>query len=239
MCGDGIIDPGEQCDDGPQNQVAAAFWVTQSGRSFAATPLVRDMSDVDFYSYSSASAHTGFEALETSRIMLYLDRSTRSLGLIVFHGIDENSSGESQPKSLVVMQFSGLPETTTVDVIDDDSQNEFTMTSSTEGTGYWNFTGNSDGVALGNLPIPDDWTITVSPAFRSGVSTWTWIQSDGSLVDLDLTLPLTIQARSSHRQCRSDCTIPWCGDGILDGGEICDDGQPSALGCSADCLWFN
>lgn len=239
MCGDGNLDPGEQCDDGPDNQVSTAFLVTQSGNSLAVRPLLRSVSNVDFYAYSSVSAHTGFEALGTSRIMLYLDRTTRLLSLILFHGIDQDSSGEEQPRSLVVMQFIGLPETTTVDVVDDNGSNEFTMVSATEGTGYWNFTDNTDGVALGHLPFSEDWTTTITPAFRSGISVWTWINDDGSAVAFDLTQPVTIQARGSHGTCRSDCTIPRCGDGILDGGEICDDGQPSTIGCSSDCRSFD
>lgn len=37
--------------------------------------------------------------------------------------------------------------------------------------------------------------------------------------------------------CRSTCRIPRCGDGILDGSEVCDDGNVVAAdGCSATCL---
>ncbi len=36
--------------------------------------------------------------------------------------------------------------------------------------------------------------------------------------------------------CRSDCRLPRCGDGVVDGGEECDDGnQTSCDGCSFDC----
>jgi cysteine-rich repeat protein len=136
------------------------------------------------------------------------------------------------------MLFSGLPDSTYVEVADDSSA-EFTMTSSTTATGLWTFTSNSDGGVLSGLPFPGDWKITIEPTFMSGISTWTWIESDGSPVNLDLTQPLTIEARSSRSQCRPDCTAPQCGDGILDGGEICDDGQPSKSGCSTNCMSFN
>jgi hypothetical protein len=236
-CGDGVVDPGEQCDLGADNQVSAAFWVTQSGRSFAGVPLVRSGSVADFYGYSSYSAHTGFEAVGTSRIMLYLDQSTRLPSLVVVHGVDLDSTGLEQPTARVQMLFSGLPETTIVEVADD-ANNEFVMTSSTTATGWWRFANNSDGGVFGGLPFPGDWQITVEPFFLEGISTWTWIESDASSVDLDLTLPLTIEARSSPSQCRPDCTIPYCGDGILDGGEICDNGPSSETGCSPDCMSF-
>ncbi len=34
--------------------------------------------------------------------------------------------------------------------------------------------------------------------------------------------------------CRSDCTLPSCGDGVTDGGEACDDGGPTGE-CTSEC----
>jgi cysteine-rich repeat protein len=237
LCGDGIVDPGEQCDLGADNRASTAFSVTQAGLGFAPLPLLRSDSGAAFYDYRSASSHTGFEAVGTSRIMLYFDRSTFALSLVVFHGIDKDSTGEEQPESLVQMLFSGLPETTAINV--GDESNELLMTSATTATGFWQYRENTDGGVLGGLPFPGDFTITIEPTFTTGISTWTWMGSDGSLLTLDPTSPLTIESRSSHGQCRPDCTVPTCGDGILDGGEICDDGQPSPSGCSINCQSFN
>ena len=238
-CGNGTIGPGEQCDLGADNKNAPAFWVTQAGLSFAATPLVRTDSSPYFYSYSSSSAHTGLEALGTSRVLLHVDKTTLVLSLIVIHGVDNDSTGLDQPLSRVVMSFSGLPTTTTVGLADD--SDEFLMTSSTTATGFWKFTGNSDGGVLFGLPFPGDWEITIEPSFLDGISVWTWVQSDGSLVNLDLTQPVTIKAYQAASPCRLDCTAPRCGDGLLDGGEICDDGQPSdgQSMCGGDCMSFN
>jgi cysteine-rich repeat protein len=37
--------------------------------------------------------------------------------------------------------------------------------------------------------------------------------------------------------CRTDCELPRCGDGTIDGGEACDDGNTSDCdGCSAECV---
>jgi hypothetical protein len=236
-CGNGMVGPGEQCDLGVDNGAASAFWVTQSGRGFAAVPLMRFPSASDFYDYASASAHTGLESVGTSRILLYLDKSTLALSLFVIHGQDKDGSGLDQPKSHVQMQFTGLPSAAFVDVSDD--SDELWMTSPTAATGFWIFTSNSDGGVLSGLPFPGDWEITIEPTFVDGISTWTWVQSDSSLVNLDMTQPLTIKARNSSSRCRLDCTAPQCGDGILDGGEICDDGSQPTSGCSGDCMGFD
>ncbi len=234
-CGNGMVDPGEQCDLGVDNEAAPAFGVTQSGQSFAAVPLMRSATCPDFYSYSSSSAHTGLEALGESRVLLYLDKSTLALSLVVFHGVDKDATGLDQPRSQVQMLFSGLP-TTFVDVSDD--SDELVMTSSTTATGLWTFTSNSDGGVLAGLPFPGEWEITIQPTFITGITAWAWVQSDGSLVNLDLTQPLTITARSFPSPCRLDCTAPRCGDGILDGGEICDEGSQAVNGCRSGCMSF-
>jgi hypothetical protein len=230
-CGDGILGPGEQCDLGSDNEALPAFMVTQSESQFVATPLARASSCEDFYGYSSSSAHTGYEALGTGRIFLYIDKSTLTLSLVFFQGIDQDSSGLEQPSAHVQLLFSGLPGGTTVAVSDD--SDELLMTSMTTATGFWKFTNNSDGGALTNLSFPAAWEITVAPSFIDGVTAWTWLQSDGSLVNLDPTQPITIKAHSFASKCRPDCTIPRCGDGILDGGEICDGND-----CDNSCLSF-
>ena len=146
--------------------------------------------------------------------------------------LDQDSTGLEQPKSVVQFLFTGLPGGTTVAVADE--SDELLMTSTTTATGFWHFTNNTDGGALSDLPFPAAWEITVAPSFLDGITSWTWLQGDGSLIDLDLTQPLTIKAHSYASKCRPDCTIPRCGDGILDGGEICD-----GSGCSTDCLSYN
>jgi cysteine-rich repeat protein len=53
---------------------------------------------------------------------------------------------------------------------------------------------------------------------------------------LDPNAPVTLTAFNSPSLCRTNCTIPTCGDGIIDGGEVCDDGNNvSGDGCAADC----
>jgi cysteine-rich repeat protein len=187
-----------------------------------------------FYGYASDSAHTGFEAAGASRILLYLDTSSLALSLVVIHGVDKDATGMEQATAQVQMLFDGLPRATNVCVADD--YDELALTSSTTAKGTWRFANNSDGGVLCVLPFPGDWEITVAPTFDEGISTWSWVQRDGSLIALDLTRPLSIKARNLASLCRLDCTTPRCGDGILDAGEICDDGTQAPDGCGLACL---
>ena len=51
-----------------------------------------------------------------------------------------------------------------------------------------------------------------------------------------MTVTVSIIARDVPAPCRPDCTFPRCGDGILDAGEACDDGNTAGGdGCAADC----
>ena len=51
-----------------------------------------------------------------------------------------------------------------------------------------------------------------------------------------MTRNVQITFNDTASMCRSDCTVPTCGDGILDGGEACDDGNTvGGDRCSADC----
>jgi cysteine-rich repeat protein len=136
---------------------------------------------------------------------------------------------------MVDMSITGLPPGFTIDLADDNST-EFFASGTDRATGMWIFGRNSDGGVLGGLPFPGVWTITVEAQFLEGITNWAWVRDDGARVPLDMTQPVTIQAFDESSRCRSNCIIPRCGDGILDGGEICDDGNTrSGDGCAADC----
>jgi cysteine-rich repeat protein len=53
---------------------------------------------------------------------------------------------------------------------------------------------------------------------------------------LALGTGVELVARSSPAQCRIDCAIPSCGDGVLDGGEVCDDGNTAPGDGCTDCF---
>lgn len=238
VCGDAVRAGDEQCDLGAANGDTPAFRITQpSGTNIGTDALVRSGTVQSFYDYRSASSHTGLEQVSESRIYLYANSMTGRLSLVTTHGIDFTGPGTQQPPSTVQFDLAGLPSGVSVEVADD-SPMEFFMGGAGSGTafGRWTFDRNSDGGALGPLPFPGRWRITVTPRFMTGITTWGWVKDDGTRIPLDMTQPITIEALDTSSQCRVDCTVPSCGDGRFDAGEVCDDGnRTDGDGCSADC----
>ncbi len=236
VCGDGKRAGDEQCDKGKDNGDRPAFLISQaSGTHIGTNPLIRPKTSTAFYDYRSASSHTGFEQVGESRLYLYVDSGTGRLSLVLTHGIDFDATGLSQPSSKVDMDIVGIPAGFAIDVADD-NPGEFFRASATTASGRWSFKDNSDGGVLGGLPFPGVWKITVSARFDLGLTTWGWVRDDLVRIPLLMTEPITIEAFDSSSACRTACTIPRCGDKILDGGEVCDDGNTvTGDGCAADC----
>jgi len=240
-CGDGFVQTGvEACDEGPMNTDRPAILLQQGTLARWVAPVDRSQDFKAFYDLSSASGHTGFEALQKSQLYFYRDVSTGVLTLVTQHGIDVDASGMDQPKSSVVQHFFGLPPALSVALVDD-TPSEFFLDSSTSATGDWTFNGNSDGGALSGFPLPGSWSVDVVPTFTSGIDGWRYF--DGALassateeIPLALTATARLTAFPTPSKCRVSCTIPACGDGVLDGGEVCDDSNTaSGDGCAADC----
>ncbi len=78
----------------------------------------------------------------------------------------------------------------------------------------------------------------VTFGFSGGLNSFAFVNGNKALIPLGPlnSTPLIIRAFDSPAKCRTSCTIPKCGDGILDGGEVCDDGNTnSGDGCSSNC----
>ncbi|HMY18450.1 MAG TPA: DUF4215 domain-containing protein, partial [Polyangium sp.] len=239
QCGDGFVDSTEQCDLGSQNADRPALLVKQGSLQFAVRPIDRTANPVTFYAYGSGSSHTGYEVLQGSRIYFYRDTTTGNLNLIFHHGIDKNSSGQTQPPGQVSWSVAGLPNSVVV-LVADDNAGEIAKSSPTTLTTQWKFQNNSDGGAIGTFPFPGNFTVTIAPTFTGAINNWSWINGDEALTSLDLTQTVEISAFSTPSACRLDCTVPACGDGILDGGEVCDDGNTvGGDGCAANCGSLN
>ena len=202
LCGNGELDPGEECDLGSSNSdTPVPFLVSQSGgESFDVMPLTRSESAVSFYDYIGASSHDGLEVMDESRLFLYLDGATSHLSLIINHNIFGQGTGSAKAT------IQGLPSGFTVALSDD--AGELTRTSATTAAGDWNWNDNTDGGVLGDLTCPAAWSITASLTFIQGITSWAWVNADTSRTSLTMGESVTIQ---SFDRCRTDCTVPVCG----------------------------
>ncbi len=236
VCGDGRKASTEACDLGPLNGDTPAFRITQpSGTRIGTDAIIGAKTVQQFYDYRSASSHTGLEVVGESRIYLYVDSNTGRLSLVLTHGIDFDGTGIAQPSSIVTMEVEGLPVGTGLDVVDD-TPSEFFLRPGGQAIGNWDFDRNSDGAAVGPLPFPGNWRITVHPRFTTGISTWGWVKENRMRIPLIMTEPIAIEALDTASLCRASCTVPRCGDGVFDAGEVCDDGNTTdGDGCSSDC----
>lgn len=235
-CGDGFVRDGvEACDLGPLNDDRPAFLLTQGPLSRGVRPVDRAASAEGFYGYQSASSHTGFEALGSSLMYLYRDTTTGVLSLFLHHGVDVDSTGIDQPKSHVSMQILHLPSQVLVSVADD-KEDEFFKNTTESALGDWDFGSNTDGGALSGLPVPGSWSVDVIATFIQGITVWSYLEGDATTVPLDGAAIANLSAFETPSACRLDCTVPACGDGRLDGGEVCDDGnQTNGDGCASTC----
>lgn len=232
FCGDGIVSDTEECDEGGGNRDQPAFSLSQPGElERSVRPVVTPQDVASYYSFSSASGHTGLERAEESRAWLHADSRTARLSLLVSHGVDENNV-RNQPDGRVEMDILGVPSAASV-ALSDDTAAEFSAVGAGSVRGRWVFSRNTDGGIVTSLPFPGTWTITIDARFLQGIGSWNWVDGDLVRTDLSRTKRATLRAFDRPSACRATCKRPRCGDAVLDGGEVCD-GEPScAPGCRA------
>lgn len=235
VCGDGFLAPAsEACDAGGANEDRPAITRIDSTTRARVTPVLGPQHPADFYGYSSASAHTGFEALHTSNLFLYQQSGQAGLSLFSIHGIDLDSSGQAEGDVVVGQTFSGLPGSAFV-TLTDDKESEFAIDGPGSAFGAWDFHDNTDGGVLTAIPFPGDWAITVDSDFGAPIAEWLYQDQATGANAID-GASITLVSVSTASSCRTDCSVPRCGDLILDGGEVCDDGNTtSGDGCAGDC----
>jgi cysteine-rich repeat protein len=234
-CGDGFVFAGvEECDLGPANGDKPALLLEQGEISRKVRPVETGSSSVSFYAYTSKSSHTGFEDVFQSRLFLHRDTGAGTLSLITLHGIDVDATGVLQPESRVRQLFDGVPQPAFV-ALADDNEDEFFLEEPGIARGDWRFETNTDGGVLAGLPFPGSWRIEITSEFLENVDGWSYVDQGGEMVTLDTTTTAILTA-FDESECRKNCTLPRCGDGILDGGEVCDDGNVvDGDGCPSDC----
>ncbi len=237
VCGNGVVEAPEECDLGAANEDRPALELLHAVLPRGRRPIMpvdEARTVVDFYDYRSESSHTGFEGRDLSALFLYRDTQSEVLSLVNHHGIDEDTTGITLPHGLVATDWTGVPPGVAITV--GDEAQEFFFFAEDEIHGRFEFWRNTDGGALSELPFPGDWQIDVTVTFELGITTWHFFDADRSAIVLDEALVASIVAHSTPSRCRTDCVVPRCGDGFVDGGEVCDDGNVAdGDGCAADC----
>ena len=235
VCGNGIVELGEQCDRGSLNEDKAAFEVWQNAaQRITIHPVQRWIDATSFYALLSASSHTGFEAVEVSNLFFYRNLNSGLLSLFVIHGIDRSTSGIRQPESHVQISISDVPLGSHL-ALSDDNGSEFWASDPITYVGNWRFRDNTDGGVISAIAFPGAWTLRIEASFVAGIRDWRWADDRG-FIYLDPTKPVFATLNDTPSACRTDCRVPRCGDGFLDGGEVCDDGNRlDGDGCSRGC----
>jgi hypothetical protein len=169
-----------------------AYTITQAGVTHTVTPVERAENDAIYYDYWSASAHTEFVEPFVSKIYLYTNTLTGELSFFSHHNIDSNTAPRiGSPSARVDFDFVGLPAGVT-SAQTDDNVAEFDITRAVEGA--WFFTYNTDGGVIGDLPTDSVWSFSIDPTFYGAnpMTSWVYVDSDGSEISLDMAEPVTI-----------------------------------------------
>lgn len=169
-----------------------AYTITQAGVTHTVNPVERAENDADYYDYWSASAHTEFVEPFVSKIYLYTNTLTGELSFFAHHNIDSNTPPHIGSASASVRyDFDGLPAGVTT-AQSDDNLAEFDVTRAVEGT--WGFGYNTDGGVVGDLPTDSGWSFSIDATFGGSepMTSWVYVDSDGSEITLDMAEPVTI-----------------------------------------------
>ncbi len=168
------------------------YTVTQLGVTHGVAPVERAENDADYYDYWSASAHTEFVEPFVSKIYLYMNTFTGELSFFVHHNIDSNTPPYIGSSSASVrFDFNDLPAGVTL-AQSDDTTGELDLTRAIEG--IWGFGYNTDGGVIGDLPTDSSWSFTIDATFGGAepMTSWVFVNGDGSEISLDMSEPVTI-----------------------------------------------
>jgi cysteine-rich repeat protein len=264
-CGNGALDPGEECDDG--NRVDLDDCPTTCRRARCGDAFVQ--SGVEECDLGDRNADVpAYEVRQANGLVLRPQPVGRHAPSTTFYDYTSESAhtGFEAPQraSLFVYQDLGEGDRSIVYVFSQDDGG-FNGSAEIDLTGL----GGGDPVLLSDDPQPASgmpelvssgggaahgshhWfsnsdggvialacplDVDVTLGATTFLTDWVWVEADGSLDPLDMEDSVEITCNVDPSPCRTSCRLPACGDDFLDPGEECDDGNTvDGDACPSDC----
>ena len=215
-CGNGLVEPGEECDLGDRNADVAALRLRQGDREWLPQPVGSIDAPRVFYDYRSESAHTGYERPRRASMLVYRDWDQPEDYLVFVFSQDEGGFDGSAEITVRGLEPGAI--------VLGDEPDELLMSSGGTASASYHWFSNSDGGVI-SLPCPGTTTVTIGST--TFIDDWVWTAAGGP-IELELGEDLEIECAAVPSGCRTDCRRPRCGDDWLDPGEDCDrDGCPA------------
>ena len=200
-CGNGALDPGEECDEGPQSGWSELY-LAQVGHAPIPITVVRGVrSAVRYYDYNGGSSHLGGEAAGMGRVFLYRSREDARTVLIV------NEGGPAQPDASVrcTLDVSFDAEVLLCDSAGDDLCETFAFARFVRA--HWAFAHATAGMIVGGIVDGFSMDLLLSFEASTAIDHWSYVDGNMASVAIDATKTLTIVGEPST-SCRADCTRP-------------------------------
>lgn len=200
-CGNGALDPGEACDDGPRTGWSALY-LAQVGRAPIPITVVRGVQPaVVFYDYHGGSSHLGSEVAGEGRLFLYRSRQEGRTALVINHGGPQQAAARVRLKLDVSFDAQLL----LCDALDDDRCETYSFARFVRA--HWTFADSTAGLIVGGIVEGFAMNALVYFEESSAIETWVYVDGTGDKLTLDATATLTIVGEPSTT-CRADCTRP-------------------------------
>ncbi len=200
-CGNGVLDPGEACDDGPQTGWRELY-LAQVGHAPVPVTVVRGVQPaVVFYDYHSGSSHLGPEVAGEGRVFLYRSRDDARTVVMV------NLGGATQAAARVRLKLdvSFDAEVLLCDSVGDDRCETYAFSRFVRA--HWSFADSTAGMIVDGIVEGFAMNVLVFFEESTAIDSWVYLDGTGDKRAVDATATLTIIGEPSTT-CRTDCTRP-------------------------------
>jgi hypothetical protein len=176
----------------------------------------------DFYGYSDANFNNddfvGMIAGDTSNVFVHYSSGTNKFSIGMIHDCPEDtySCDDSDSENEVEFSFSSVTDGAQAVVSDDGGEfagynNSGKTDFNSSHVGDWWYNENNTDGGMIEMPIEEEWNVTIIPDLFDGISTWRIAyKEDGGFAfqQLDLNEPVTISRGTTEGEDDDLCGIP-------------------------------